>query len=84
MKNMESMEQKKRRSYVATFRDLELKIWESGDRHPWSVTNSKTGEEIAHGETIDLEDAMVGAAQAAQADWGTVRWRSDEPEDSSV
>jgi hypothetical protein len=45
------------------------------------VTNSKTGEEVGHGEVAGLENAMVDAAQAAQAEWGVVKWRSDERED---
>lgn len=75
------MEQREPRTYLASRGDLELKIWESNGRYPWSVTNSKTGEEIARGEVGDLESAMVSAAQAAQADWGSIRWRGDEEED---
>jgi hypothetical protein len=76
------MEHKKPRTYLATLGDLELKTWQSNGRYPWSVTNSKTGEEIAHGEVVDLENAMVGAAHAAGAEWGAVRWRDSEEEDA--
>jgi hypothetical protein len=75
------MEQKKPRTYLARLGDLELKTWESNGGYRWSVTNSKTGEEIAHGEVADRESAMVGAAQAAQAEWGVIRWRDSEEED---
>ena len=84
MENKEIMKQKRRRTYFATLGDLKLKVWESSDGYLWSVMNAETGGEIAHGEVVGLEDAMVGAAQAAQAEWGALRWRSDEPEDSSV
>jgi hypothetical protein len=75
------MEQKTSRTYCATLGDLKLKTWESNGRYLWSVTNFKTQEEIAHGEVAGLENAMVGAAQAAQAEWGAVRWRGCEGED---
>jgi len=80
------MEQKKPRTYFATLGDLELRTWESNGRYPWSVTNSKTGEEIACGEVADRESAMVGAAQAVHAEWGTLRWRrhGGEDEDSDA
>jgi hypothetical protein len=75
------MEQKKPRTYRATLGNLELKTWEFNGRHPWSVTNSRTGEETAHGEAVDRESAMVGAAHAVQAEWGALRWRSSEAQD---
>jgi hypothetical protein len=75
------MEQKTPRTYLATLGDLELKTWESNGRYPWSVTNPRTGEEIARGEAISLENAMVAAAHAVQAEWGALRWRSNEAED---
>ena len=61
--------------YVSSFRDRELKIWESGGGYQWSVTNS------GNGEAIDLESAMVAAAQAAGADWGSVKWRGANERD---
>jgi hypothetical protein len=75
------MEQKRPRTYFATLGDLGLKTWESNGRYPWSVTNSKTGEETARGEAVDLESAMVGAAHAVQAEWGALRWRRADGED---
>jgi hypothetical protein len=75
------MEQKKPRTYLATLGDLELKTWESNGRHPWTVTNSRTGQQVARGEVVGLENAMVGAAQAVQAEWGVLRWRSSDAED---
>ena len=74
------MEPKNPRTYFATLGDLELKTWESNGRYPWSVTHSNTGEETARGEAVDLESAMVGAAQAVQAEWGALRWRRGEGE----
>ena len=68
-------------TYSASFRDLDLRIWESSSGYPWSVTNSTTGVVTGQGETADLEGAMVAAAQAAQADWGSVRWRGLEEDD---
>ena len=74
------MDQEKPRAYFATLGELELKTWESNGRYPWSVTNSKTGEDVTHGEAADLESAMVGAAQAVEAEWGALKWRSREGE----
>lgn len=68
-------------TYSATFRDLELRIWESDGGYPWSVTNSSTGVVTRRGEAADLESAMVDAAQAAEADWGSVRWLGLEEDD---
>ena len=79
------MEPDKTTAYSANFRDLELRTWESNGRYPWTVTNSTTGEKIAQGEAVDRETAMVGAAQHAGADWGTVRWRGlEEEEDDDI
>jgi hypothetical protein len=77
------MKQEKTATYSASFRNHELSIWESNGCCPWSVTNSETGEVIAQDEAVDRETAMVGAAQAAQADWGSVRWRRFEEDDEN-
>ncbi len=74
-------EQEKGDTYSASFRKLELRIWESNGAHPWSVTDSMTREVMHQGEAADLESAMVAAAQAAEADWGSVRWRGSEEDD---
>ena len=73
--------QKPAPTYFARLGDLELKTWESNGRYPWSVTDSRTGQETAHGEAVDRETAMVGAAHAVQAEWGVLRWRSSDAED---
>jgi hypothetical protein len=75
------MEPKNPQTYFATLGDLELKTWDSNGCYPWTVTNPRTGEEIACGEAISLENAMVAAAHAVQAEWGALRWRSSEAED---
>jgi len=75
------MERKGFWAYFATLGDLELTVQESNDHYSWGVKNSKTGEEIAHGEAVHLEDAMVAAAQAAGAEWGAIRWSSAERND---
>ena len=75
------MQQDKLATYSASFRNLELRIWESNGRYPWSVTNSATGEVTRRGEAADRDTAMVDAAQAAEADWGAVRWRSEEDDE---
>ena len=67
-------------TYSASFRNLELRIWESNGAYPWSVTDSTTGEVTRRGESADWESAMVETAQAAGADWGSVRWHSPEEE----
>jgi hypothetical protein len=74
------MEQKKGRRYQSSFRDQKLAVWEAGSGYSWTVTNSKTGE-TARGEAVYLDDAMVAAAQAAQADWGTVKWRGGQEDE---
>lgn len=66
------------RTYRATLGDLNLQTWESPGGFRWSV--SQRGEAVAAGEAIDLPSAMVAAAQAAQAEWGAVRWSSSEAE----
>lgn len=68
------------RTYRATLGDLNLQTWESPDGFRWSVTHSQRGEAVAAGEAVDLPSAMVAAAQAAQAEWGAVRWSSSEGE----
>ncbi|MBV9504011.1 MAG: hypothetical protein JO323_03295 [Acidobacteriia bacterium] len=68
------MATEKPRTYSASFRSLELRTWELDLRYPWSVTDSATGQVIAHGEAVDKETAMVAAAEAARADWGSVKW----------
>jgi hypothetical protein len=75
------MEDREPRTYFATFRDLELQIRESNGRYIWTVTDSKTGSQTAQAEVAGLENAMVAAAQKAGADWGSIRWRSNQPED---
>ena len=72
------MEQKPPWAYFATINDLEPKVRESNGRYEWIVTNSKTGEELARDEVAGLENAMVGAAQAARAEWGALKWHSGE------
>jgi len=75
------MEDQGPRTYIATFRDLELRVRESNGRYIWTVTDSKTGRQTAQAEVAGLENAMVAAAQEAGADWGSIRWRSNQPED---
>jgi hypothetical protein len=75
------MEPKSPHTYLAKLGDLELKTWESDGHYPWSVTNSRTGIETAHGEAADRESAMVGAAHAVQAEWGALRWRRSDAQD---
>jgi hypothetical protein len=74
------MRKEKSATYSASFRNLELRIWESNGGYPWSVTNSTTGEVTRRGEAA-RDSAMVDAAQAAEADWGSVRWRSSKEDD---
>jgi hypothetical protein len=71
------------KTYVASFQSRNLRVWETESGHLWKVTNSATGEIVAQGGALSREDAMVGAAQAAGADWGNARWRSlgDETDD---
>jgi hypothetical protein len=77
------MDQKKTACYGASFRNQELRIWDSPGSFAWSVTNSETGQVRAEGEAADRVNAMIDAARAAEADWGSVRWRrlDDENED---
>ena len=70
------MERDKTESYSALFRNLELRIWRSDSHYLWSVTNSETGVVAGEGEALDRMNAMVAAAETANADWGAVRWRS--------
>jgi len=71
------------RTYDASFQNQNLRTWETKGGYLWKVTNSLTGEIIAQGEALSQENAMIGAAQAAGADWGSARWRSlgDDSED---
>jgi hypothetical protein len=62
-------------TYAASFRNLDLAIQVSDNRWLWTVTNRDIAETVAHGERPDRESAMVEAAEAAQADWGSVKWR---------
>ncbi len=73
--------QENRATFLASFRELALGIWESDGGYGWSVTNVATGEVTRRGEAADRESAMVDAAQAAGADWGSVRWRGSEEEE---
>lgn len=68
-------------TYFATFRNLELCVRASNGRYLWTVTDSDSGSQTAQAEVAGLENAMVGAAQAAGADWGSIRWRRNEPEE---
>ena len=70
------MPQEDTRTWVASFKNQNLRAWETEDGYLWNVTNSVTGETIAQGEAVSREDAMIDAAQAAGADWGSARWRS--------
>jgi hypothetical protein len=70
------MPQENTRTYVASFQDLNLRTWETRSHYLWKVTNSVTGEMIVQDEALSQENAMIGAAQAAGADWGSARWRS--------
>ncbi len=72
-------------AYTAQFRDLELKIVTGNGTYLWTVaragTVARAAEEVARGEAHELEGAMVAAAEAARADWGSVRWRGIEEDD---
>lgn len=68
-------------AWSASFRNLELAVRQSGAGYSWGVTDVTTRAVIAQGEAVDLEGAMVDAAQAAQADWGTVKWRGPEEDE---
>jgi hypothetical protein len=70
------MPQENPRTYVASFRNQNLRTWQTKNGYLWNVTDSVTGEIIAQGEALSQEDAMIGADQAAGADWGSARWRS--------
>ena len=67
--------------YFATFRDLELRICESNGLYTWTVTDSNNGAQTGQAEVAGLENAMVAAAEVAGADWGSIRWRSNRPEE---
>jgi hypothetical protein len=75
--------QKNSADYSASFRNLELRIRESNGVCSWSVTDAATGEVTGQGETADRVTAMVDAAQAAEADWGGVKWRGLEEDADS-
>jgi hypothetical protein len=64
------------RTWLASFQDHNLRTWETESGYLWNVTNSVTGKIVAQGEACSRENAMVDAAQAAGADWGSARWRS--------
>jgi hypothetical protein len=64
------------RAWVASFQNHNLRTWGTKSGYLWKVTNSVTEEIIAQGEAPSREDAMIDAAQAAGADWGSARWRS--------
>jgi len=70
------MPEAENRTYAASFQNHDLRTWETEGGYLWKVTSSITGDVIAQGEALSLENAMIGAAQAAGADWGTARWRS--------
>ena len=70
------MPQENTRIYVASFQNHSLRTWEAESGYLWNVTNSVTGEIVAAGEALSRENAMIDAAQAAGADWGSARWRS--------
>jgi hypothetical protein len=69
------MSQDNANSYIASFRNHSLRTWETDGGYQWEVTDSGTGEIIARGGPVSLEEAMIGAAGAAGADWGNARWR---------
>jgi hypothetical protein len=69
------------RTYVASFRDRSMRVREIANGYLWEVTNAVSGEEVAHGEAVSRETAMVSAAEAAGADWGSARWRSPGDDD---
>jgi len=75
------VEDQERPAYCATFRNFELRICESNGRYLWTITDSETGSQTAQAEVAGLENAMVGAAEAAGADWGSIRWRSNRSDD---
>jgi hypothetical protein len=64
------------RTYFARRGDWQLQIAEGEGCYRWSATNAETGEKL-DAEAVGLENAMVSAAQAVQADWGTLRWRRE-------
>jgi hypothetical protein len=70
------MPQENTRTYTASFQNRNLRTWEAESGYRWDVTNSLTGETIAQGESLSQQRAMIEAAQAAGADWGSARWRS--------
>jgi hypothetical protein len=70
------LNQENTRTWVASFQNRNLRTWETNSGYPWNVTNSVTGEIIAQGEALSREDALIEAAQAAGADWGSAKWRS--------
>lgn len=69
------MPQENTRTYIASFQKRNLRTWETENGYLWKVTNSVTGEIVAQGEALLRENAMIDAAQAAGADWGSAKWR---------
>jgi hypothetical protein len=67
-------------TYFATRGDWQLQITEDDGCYRWSATNAKTGEKL-DAAVVGLENAMVSAAEAVQADWGTLRWRREGDDD---
>lgn len=61
-------------TYRATFRELNLELEDDGGAWRWRVTDA-SGTAVAEGRSDVKETAMIAASEAAQADWGTVRWR---------
>ena len=74
------MPQENTTTYVASFQDRNLRTWGTERGYRWQVTNAVTGEIVAEGEALLRENAMIGAAEAAGADWGNAKWRSTAEE----
>lgn len=65
-------------TYSASYGHMELRTCQASGRYLWTVKNSHTGAETAHGEAADLAGAMIAAAEAVGAEWGAVRWHNRE------
>ena len=78
------MQPDKPASYCASFRNFELRTWKTNGGYSWTVKNTNTGELTAEGDAADLPTAMVAAAEAAGADWGSVKWRGRADESDEL
>ena len=73
------MTDERKHAHHAQVGDLHLETWEAYHRYFWSVTNTKTHEQLSSGEADNLDAAKLAASSTAGVQGQELKWRGIGP-----